>query len=107
MAETTEEKVLAIASHLKDLDSTTIQMYIDDANDELSGTVLAGNERVERYLAAHFGTLNVRRAERESVENISVSYNTLDGEGLERTEYGQEVKRLFNKEAGPTFRLFS
>lgn len=107
MADTTVENVLAIAGHLEGLDNSTIQLFIDDAIDELSDTELADNERAQRYLAAHYGTLRVRRAESEDISGaVKVTYNTPDGEGLKSTVYGEEVERIM-KRNNVSFRLFS
>lgn len=109
MADTTVEKVLAIAPHLGDLPESTVQMYIDDAIEELSSTSLADSERAQRYLAAHLGTLNVRRATSEKVGDIKVDYpeGSADAVGLNLTSYGREYARLLGNEKGLNFRLFS
>lgn len=109
MNKTTVERVVAIAPHLVDLESTTVDIYIEDAVNELKGTSLADNEKAQRYLAAHLGSLNIRRATSEKVESVSVSYDnsTGDGLGLNSTEYGQEFARIVSNEKGLNFRLFS
>lgn len=108
MADTTPEKVKAIAQHLEALDDSTIDIYIEDAQDELENTALEGNERAQRYLAAHYGTLNIRRVDSESVENVSTSYESMDtGEGLESTVYGQEFLRIARKENEYVLGLYS
>jgi len=109
MADTTVDKVLAIAPHLEELPTETMEMYIDDAIEELSGTSLADSEKAQRYLAAHFGTLNVRRPVSEKVENISVDYaeGTAEDVGLNLTTYGREYARIIGNEKGLNFRLFS
>jgi len=108
MATTTKEKVLAIAPHLEDMSDTGLDMIIEDAAGELAGTELEGNERAERYLAAHFGTLSIRRAKSEKVENVSVTYEQgSKADGYEGTAYGQEFLRIAQSESGPTFMVFS
>jgi len=110
MADTTVDRVLAIAPHLEELPSDTVQMYIDDAIGELSGTSLADDERAQRYLAAHYGTLNVRRSTSEKVENVQVDYDrggNAEDVGLNLTTYGREYARIISNEKGLNFRLFS
>ncbi len=110
MASTTSEKVLAIAPHLKVLDDTTIEMYIEDAASELSGSALEGDERAERYLAAHYGSITVEKTTREEIAGeIKVDYQEVDSsfEGLKSTRYGQEFLRISKDKNGIKFRLFS
>lgn len=102
MANTTASKVKAIARHLNDLDDSTIEMYIEDAQNELKETALEDNEKAQRYLAAHFGTIDIRRTKNEKIESLNKSYSSLeDKEGLKNTKYGQEVIRLANKHYCP------
>jgi len=105
MADTTVDNVLAIAPHLSSLDDSTIDLYIEDAIEELKGTSLADNERAQRYLAAHYGTINVRRATSEEIKNeLSVDY---EDSGDYSTKYKQEFERLVSNANGIDFRLFS
>lgn len=109
MANTTVDKVLAIAPHLSDLDTDTIQLFIDDAIDILEDTALDGDERAQRYLAAHYGSLTVRRTSVEKVEDIRVEYesSSADAEGYKTTAYGQEFLEMSKSKNGVDFRLFS
>ncbi|SFP18591.1 DUF4054 domain-containing protein [Salibacterium halotolerans] len=104
MADTTADRVKAIASHLKGLNDSDIQMYIDDAKEELDRYSIKDEhkERLQRYLAAHLASLNQRRADSHSISGrISVSYSPSDkGSGLDSTEYGQEYKRLLRRATG-------
>ena len=107
MPETTADRVKKIASHLGDAEEDVLEMHIEDAGEELAGTALEGNERAERYLAAHFATLNQRRAARKTVGDVTLQYDEQTGTGLEATEYGQEVQRMFKNKQGPGFGLLS
>lgn len=107
MALTNKEKLVAIASHLDGLSDEVLELYLSDAEAELSETSLAGNERAIRYMAAHFATLNVRRASTEQIDDLRVSYETAEGQGLQSTKYGQELERMMKEESGSVFRLFS
>ncbi|MGY4689341.1 DUF4054 domain-containing protein [Salibacterium sp. K-3] len=106
MADTTVDNVKAIASHLKSLSDSDIQMYIDDAKMEVDelGVAEKYHERLQRYLVAHYASLNIRRPEARSFEGASVSYKgpreTTYGSGMNMTEYGQEYQRLLRKAQG-------
>ncbi|WP_026702858.1 DUF4054 domain-containing protein [Salibacterium aidingense] len=109
MAKTSPEKVQSIAQHLNSLDSSTIQMYIDDAALEVEEHSVPAKyvEKMERYLAAHFATIDYRRPETETIGDLSTSYKSpreqTSGSGLGITEYGQEFQRIRQKAKG--FRL--
>ena len=109
MADTTVDKVLAIAPHFSGLESSTIQLFIDDAIEVLKDTALEDSERAQRYLAAHFGSLTVRRTSTEKVESIKVEYksSTFSVEGYKSTAYGQEFLEMSKSTNGIDFRLFS
>lgn len=104
MADTTVDKVKAIAKHLKNLSDEDIQMYIDDAILEVKEYRIADKykERLQRYLAAHLASLDIRREESRSFEGASVTYSTSESSGkeLDSTSYGQEFKRLLRKAQG-------
>ncbi|MDQ0299643.1 hypothetical protein J2S78_002063 [Salibacterium salarium] len=109
MAETSVERVKAIAQHLKSLEFETIEMYIEDAALEVEAYSVSKKhvEKLERYLAAHFATIDYRRPETETIGDLSTSYKApreqSSGAGLGITEYGQEFKRILQKSKG--FRL--
>ncbi|MBH0230061.1 DUF4054 domain-containing protein [Halobacillus yeomjeoni] len=69
MADTTPEKVRAIAKHLKKVEETTLQMYIDDAKLEIERHKVAAKyyDKLQRYLAAHFAALDYRRPETQKI----------------------------------------
>lgn len=106
MADTTVANVRAIAAHLASLTDEQIQLYIADAQAELEGKVIPEHleERIQRYLAAHFATLQVRRPVTEKVEQVSTSYRQGQdtARGFDLTEYGQEARRLLRKALGPS-----
>ena len=49
---------------------------------------------IEKLLTQHMATLNVRRADSESVAGMSKSINVPKGQDLDQTEYGQMAKKL-------------
>jgi len=49
---------------------------------------------IERLLSQHFATLNVRRADSESIPGMSKSITVPKGKDLDQTEYGQMAKNL-------------
>lgn len=111
MPETTVSKVRSIASHLSKLSDESIQLYIDDAVIELDDWEYDSKyqEKMERYMAAHFATLDHPKAISESVKGLgSKDYADKTGnEGLEVTDYGKEILRIMKKSQGPTFMVFS
>lgn len=109
MADTTTDRVLAIAPHLSELDNSTVQILIDDAVENLEGTALADDERAQRYLAAHYGSIIIRRTSREEISGeIKVQYEEFsNGSGLKSTAYGQEFLEMSKSKNGLEFRLFS
>jgi len=100
MADTTPEKVRNIAKHLKKVDDSTLGMYIDDAKLEIERHKVADKyqEKLQRYLAAHFATLDYRRPDTQKIGDLQTSYKSPDGDtkssGLDGTEYGKEFGRL-------------
>lgn len=96
------EKVRAIASHLRALPDSAIEVYIDDAKLEMKSLEFKPTyrEKIMRYLAAHFATLDNPKVKSEKVDGLaSLTYGdvTSGKEGLKSTEYGQEVIRLLKK----------
>lgn len=59
-----------------------------------SGLGDARLKEIERWLAAHFVTINARREEQMKVGDASVKYNNKMDLGLDATLYGQQVKVL-------------
>ena len=112
MANTTVGKVREIAPHLSVLSDSTIEMLIEDARLELAGYQYDGmyQEKLERYLTAHLGTLSVPRVTSEQMDDLRKDYGqeaSVFDKGLSRTVYGQEVLRILKKGKGPAFRVFS
>jgi len=100
---TTVDKVQAIASHLKKVSPEALEVYIDDASEEVDDLKVKDKykERLTRYLAAHLATMNVRREDSRSFEGASVSYSSESaGTGLDSTGYGQEFQRILRKAQG-------
>jgi hypothetical protein len=111
MPQTTVSKVRSIASHLSKLSDQSIELYIEDAVLELEDWEYDDKyqEKMERYMAAHFATLDHPKAVSEAVKGLgSKDYANKTGtEGLEITEYGKELLRIMKKSQGPTFMVFS
>lgn len=108
MTNTTKENVRAIAAHLEDMSNDALDLIIDDAIMEVAalGVPPQYHERLQRWLAAHLGTLNVRRGASKSAGDVSVSYTaSAVGIGLQSTEYGQEYQRLLHKLHGGYLRV--
>lgn len=100
--ETTPGRVRSIAKHLSTLSDDDLQILIDDAFQEVNalGVKVEYEEKLSRYLAAHYGSLNVRQTQSETVGPIKRSYtsgNIDDRKGLDSTPYGQEYARLVKK----------
>lgn len=106
MAGTTPSKVRSIAKHLNKVEETTLDMYIDDAKLEMEKHRLPDkyHEKLQRYLAAHFATLDYRRPETQKIGDLQTSYKSPDEEttsdGLDGTEYGKEYQRTLEQVLG-------
>ncbi|MBU8908509.1 DUF4054 domain-containing protein [Desertibacillus haloalkaliphilus] len=106
--DTTVDRVRAIAKHLAKLPDATIEMYIEDAIDEVEKQKVRNGktkERLQRNLAAHFASLNVRRTTSHSIHDMNSSFNVPQGDDLKSTEYGQEYLRLLKQTNGGLLRL--
>lgn len=96
---TTPDKVKAIAKHLSSLTDEQVLLLIEDASMEVSELPVKEKykERLTRYLAAHYGSLNVRQTQSETVGPLkrSFSSDSIDtSKGLDGTSFGQEYARL-------------
>jgi hypothetical protein len=97
---TTIERVRLNAAHLRQVPDDTLNLCIEDAHEMYIAPHLGkvGNvklEIIERFLAIHFATLNIRRPDNENLTGVgSKSVNVPKGEDLEQTEYGQTAKKL-------------
>ena len=99
---TTPDKVKAIAKHLSSLTDEQVLLLIEDASLEVSELKIDEKykEKLTRYLAAHYGSLNVRQTQSETVGPVKRSYTSgqIDTRlGLDATPYGQEYSRLLQK----------
>lgn len=107
MADSTPQKVRAIAKHLNKVEEETLQMYIGDAKLELEKHKVHTKfqEKLQRYLAAHFATLDYRRPETQKIGDLQTSYKAPDetttSHGITGTEYGNEYERLLKIALGP------
>lgn len=96
---TTVDKVKSIAEHLQVLTDEQVLLLIDDASLEVGELKVADKykEKLTRYLAAHYGSLNVRQAQSESVGPIKQTFmsSAIDtSKGLDATAFGQEYARM-------------
>ncbi|TDX48279.1 DUF4054 domain-containing protein [Orenia marismortui] len=110
MALTTVAKVRGIASNLSSLEDSTIEMYIDDAVLELEDFRYDEKyqEKLERYMAAHLGTLDKPKPTDKMLGPMRNMYPNRTGqEELKLTEYGKEVLRILRKCNGPAMVVFS
>ncbi|WP_240415022.1 DUF4054 domain-containing protein [Paenibacillus periandrae] len=92
---TTIQKVRGIAAHLTGMKDEDLQLYVDDAYDDvinLYGVPDEKAERLNRYLAAHMATLNIRRAILKKAADLQVQYARADSVG--GSEYLDEFNRL-------------
>lgn len=97
---TSATAVLAIIE--TDLTEDQVQPFIETANIEINGALLsyvpaftaAELEMIERWLAAHIIAIFDPRANKESADGLSFTYEGSTGEGLSGSKYGQQVKRL-------------
>ncbi|MFC2948538.1 DUF4054 domain-containing protein [Virgibacillus sediminis] len=96
---TTAARVKSIASHLKAVSNEDMDVYIEDASQEVSSSPIKEEyrERATRYLAAHMASLNVRQAQNQKVGEISQTFTTTGGAGIDSTPYGQEYDRILKK----------
>lgn len=96
---TTVEKVKSIAKHLRVLTDDEVLLLIEDASLEVSELKVADKykEKLTRYLAAHYGSLNTRQAQSETVGPIKRTFTSsaIDtSKGLDSTPFGQEYLRM-------------
>lgn len=96
---TTPENVKSIAKHLSSLTDAQVLLLIEDATLEVEELKVGEKykEKLTRYLAAHYGSINVRQTQSETVGPVKRSYtsaNIDDKKGLDSTPYGQEYQRL-------------
>ncbi len=93
---TTPDRVKMTAPHLKSVPNEELQVFIDDAVEEVSKLSIKNKERAQRYLTAHLATLAYPLSYKESVGEISRSVFRPKEKGLGRTEYGEEYGRLIS-----------
>ncbi|MED4455909.1 DUF4054 domain-containing protein [Metabacillus fastidiosus] len=96
---TTPAKVKSIAKHLSSLSDEQVLLLIEDAQLEVEDLPVATKykEKLTRYLAAHFCSLNIRQAQSETVGPIKRTFTSSaidSSKGLDATPFGQEYQRL-------------
>jgi len=99
---TTVPKVKGTAKHLSSLTEDEVLILIEDASMEVSELSVKDQykEKMTRYLAAHYGSLNIRQTQSEEVGPIKRQFaagSTGNAGELEQTVYGQEYLRLVRK----------
>lgn len=102
MPDATVAAVRAIAPHLSKIQDETVQMYIEDAKVEMQSLKYQPRheEKLMRYLAAHYATLSFPVVKSESLDGLGSQDYVVPGdgkEGLAATPYGQEVARILKK----------
>lgn len=107
---TTIDKVKAIATHLQVLTDEQVSLLIDDATLEVSELKVDDKykEKLTRYLSAHYGSLNQRQAQSETVGPIKRTFTSsaIDAsKGLDATPFGQEYARLLKLYSKKTINL--
>lgn len=118
MADTTLANVLLIAPELKGtLTSDRFSLLLSDAKMEITRYSLVDEviERTQRYLVAHYATLNATNIIKKKIDTLEMAYGQYkSGDDLESTLYGKEVKRILSlyavdttAKASMTFKLFS
>lgn len=100
----TPEEVKVNANHLAFVPDEILESVIQDVYTVYIGDYavrwknnasrLAKLKVIEKLLAQHMATLNVRRADSESAAGMSKSISVPKDKDLDQTEYGQMAKRL-------------
>lgn len=101
----TPDEVRVNADHLRKVSDETLQAIIDEVHIVFIYPYLrrwrsqddkvAQMKVVEKYLVQHTATLNVRRADSESIAaGISKSISVPKDLDLDQTEYGQMAKKI-------------
>lgn len=103
----TASEVKINANHLKFVDDNTINTVIDEVHISFiaqylprfaSNQIMLGKLKlIEKLLTQHMLTLNVRRADSESIPGMSKSISVPKDQDLDQTEYGQMARKLAEK----------
>ena len=85
-----------IDTGLSDIDIfiTTASMFVDNYLADKTGLTDANLTLIERYLAAHFLSVQDPRVKAERIDIISQTYTNEYGKGLNGTAYGQTAVLL-------------
>ena len=84
-----------LASVIEDVHVIFIEQYLNKYKNKPN--TRAKLKVIEKLLSQHMATLNVRRADSESVAGMSKSISVPKGEDLAQTEYGQMAKKIANE----------
>jgi hypothetical protein len=97
----TPQDVRVNADHLLSMSDNDIEVVINDTNELYIKDAMSAHPALEpkllilwKYLTQHFCTLNIRRADSESIAGMSKGISVAKGEGLSQTEYGQTSKAI-------------
>lgn len=100
---TTIDRIRLLSDDFAAISEERLTMYIEDASFEVSSLKLPGQyeERLTRYLAAHFVALSIKKDQaviREKVDVIERQYSDSSKNfGLLATKYGQEYQRMLEE----------
>lgn len=100
---TTIERVRLLSDEFSSVSDDRLTMYIEDATNEVSSFNFPEQyqERLTRYLAAHFVALSVTKAQAVILEKVDVierQYSDPNKNfGLLATKFGQEYQRMLEE----------
>ena len=100
---TSVERIRLLSDEFASVSDDRLTMYIEDASSEVSSLNLPEQyqERLTRYLAAHFVALSITKSQaviREKVDVIERQYSDPNSNfGLLATKFGQEYQRMLEE----------
>ena len=100
---TTIERLRLLSDEFAAVSDARLTMYIEDATSEVSSFLFPEqyNERLARYLAAHYVALSLTKSQsviREKVDVIERQYSDPNKNfGLLATKFGQEYQRMLDE----------
>lgn len=100
----TSSEVKLNARHLSNVPTDELEaviadvhvVFIQDGLAKFGGNVATVSKLkvIEKFLVQHVATLNIRRADSESVAGMSKSVSVVKDKDLDQTEYGQMAKKI-------------
>lgn len=100
MAKTTIDRLKATAPNLNKIDNNILDMWIDDAFDEVinAGFPEQAQEKANRYLAAYFGNMNSHAKNNIQTKKLDViQYTYFDNSDTTQDPYLVEYMRLYDQ----------